>query len=205
MLLISVLSLLGHALLVAALLTRPFRRRNWPRAWKAAAAGVAVAAAFAPYNGVPIVGHLRGAFGDLSITSLLLLVASLFSFLTGRPLFPPLERRVLLAAVAAAALLLYPFALGLTYFDSYSLGFGSYLMVTALFVLTMIAWHAELGWLVLCAVAAGIAYFAGLLESSNLWDYLIDPLVSVYALFVTGPWLMTAIRRPRAGKSGSVR
>lgn len=202
MLLTSVLSLLGHALLVAALLTWPVRQRNWPRGWRAAAAGAAVAVAFVPYDGVPVVGYLRGAIGDLSITSLLLLAASLFYFMTGRPLFPPHERRILLVAVAVAALLLYPFALGLTYFDSYSLGFGSYLMITALLLLTLVAWLARLWLVVLCAVAACVAYMAGLLESNNLWDYLIDPLVSVYALFVTVPWVMAAIRPPRAGGAG---
>ncbi len=205
MLLTAVLSLLGHALLVTALLMWPLRRRSWPRAWRAAAAGVAVVAALVPYDGVPVAGYLRGAIGDLSVTSLLLLAASLFYSMTGRPLFPPHERRVLLAAVAVAALLLYPFALGLTYFDPYALGFGSYLMATALLLLTLIAWRARLGLVVLCVVAACVAYLAGLLESNNLWDYLIDPLVSVYALLVTVPWVMAVIRRPRAGGAGDTR
>ncbi|OGI39142.1 MAG: hypothetical protein A2140_03195 [Candidatus Muproteobacteria bacterium RBG_16_62_13] len=205
MLLTSVLSLLGHALLVAALLMRPFHQRSWPRAWKAAVLVVVAAAVCAPYDSVPVVGYLRGAIGDLSVTTLLLLVASLFAFVTGRPLFPPHERHALLAAVAVAALLLYPFALGLTYFDSYSLGFGSTLMITALLLLTLIAWYAGLGLVVLCVVAACVTYMSGLLESNNLWDYLIDPLISVYALFVTVPWLMATIQWPKAGGTGDTR
>jgi NADH:ubiquinone oxidoreductase subunit K len=200
MLLASTLSLLGHALLVAALLTRPLRTRRWPLAWRGAATGVTVAVAFAPFDGVPVVGYLRAAFGDLSITSLLLLAAALFSFLTGRSLFPAREVRLVLAAVAALAVLLYPFALGFTYFDSYALGYGSYVLVTALFVLTMAAWHAGVGMAVLCAVGAGAAYFFGLLESDNLWDYLIDPLVAVYALSTTATWIAQTRRNTRPAR-----
>jgi hypothetical protein len=35
---------------------------------------------------------------------------------------------------------------------------------------------------VLIVVAAALAYLLGAYESRNLWDYLIDPLASVYAL-----------------------
>ena len=34
----------------------------------------------------------------------------------------------------------------------------------------------------LCIALATLAWAAGWYESDNLWDYLIDPFVSVYAL-----------------------
>jgi hypothetical protein len=77
---------------------------------------------------------------------------------------------------------LYPFALGLTYFDPYALGYGSVEFLTALLVVTLAAWRARLNLIVLVAAAAGLAFLAGAYESRNLWDYLIDPLVSFYAL-----------------------
>jgi len=51
-----------------------------------------------------------------------------------------------------------------------------------LLCVTLAAWWARLDLIVLIVVAAALAYLAGAYESRNLWDYLIDPLVSVYAL-----------------------
>jgi len=44
--------------------------------------------------------------------------------------------------------------------------------------------------------AAALAYLAGAYESRNLWDYLIDPLVSVYALVR----LLSGVRHRLSGK-----
>jgi hypothetical protein len=53
-------------------------------------------------------------------------------------------------------------------------------------------------------VAVGmLAWAAGLLESTNLWDYLIDPWLAVGAIFqclkVTGRQLLARFRMPPAG------
>ncbi|TMG72297.1 MAG: hypothetical protein E6H80_12100 [Betaproteobacteria bacterium] len=86
---------------------------------------------------------------------------------------------------------MYPFALGLTPFDPYALGYGSAELVTALLLVTLAAWRARLNAVVLITIAAVVAYLGGAYESRNLWDYLIDPMVSAYALVrllaVVGP------------------
>jgi hypothetical protein len=51
-----------------------------------------------------------------------------------------------------------------------------------LLCVTLAAWWARQYAVVFIVVAAALAYLAGAYESRNLWDYLIDPLVSVYAL-----------------------
>jgi len=53
------------------------------------------------------------------------------------------------------------------------------------------AWWMRLYAVVFIVVAAALAYLAGACESRNLWDYLIDPLVSFYAL----AWLIAGLRR----------
>ena len=93
-------------------------------------------------------------------------------------MFPPREWRALFGAVAVAALLLYPFALGFTPFDPYALGYGSIVYVTALLLATLGAWRAGLNLPVLVVVIAAAAYLAGAYESRNLWDYLVDPLAA---------------------------
>ncbi len=92
------------------------------------------------------------------------------------------ERQVLYQLLALAAVFLYPFALGWTPFDPYSLGYGSIAFHTALLCIALAAWWARLHAVVFIVVAAALAYLAGAYESRNLWDYLIDPLVCAYAL-----------------------
>jgi hypothetical protein len=147
------------------------------------AVAVAVAiAAFVPIGDLSVAAAVRGATGDLSASTLALAASAVFVRLTGRSLFERREVNALLWAVAGAALFLYPFALGWTPFDPYALGYGSVAFVTALLVVTLAAWRAGLNLIVLVVLAAAVAYLAGVYESRNLWDYLIDPLVSLYAL-----------------------
>jgi hypothetical protein len=155
------------------------------------AAGVAV---FIPVGELSVAGYVRGVTGDVSMTTLILAGAACMAQLTGRALIGPRDRRALLWIVAAGAVFLYPFALGLTHFDPYALGFGSVGFVTALLLLTLAAWYAGLNLVMLVVVAAVLTYLGGAYESRNLWDYLIDPLVSVYALV----WLLASAYNSRA-------
>jgi hypothetical protein len=84
--------------------------------------------------------------------------------------------------LTVAAAFLYPFALGWTRFDPYALGYGSIEFVSALLLVTLAAWCARLNLIVLVVVVAGLAFLGGAYESRNLWDYLIDPLVALYAM-----------------------
>ena len=138
----------------------------------------------------------------LSGCGLLALASSaLLARLTGRT---PVERRELIALfclAAAAALFLYPFALGWTPFDPYALGYGSIAFLTALLVATLAAWRAGLKLVVLVVLAGSLAFLAGAYESRNLWDYLIDPLAAVYALgalLAAGARKLISHRRQRA-------
>ncbi len=86
------------------------------------------------------------------------------------------------AVIVVTALVLYPTALGLTWFDLYAYGYYPVLLAPALF--TLFAWCLWFGH-TLPAVLLATAYACwtlGILESDNLWDYLIDPVVTVYAL-----------------------
>lgn len=116
------------------------------------------------------------------MTTLVLAGAACVAQFTGRTLIERRERRAVCWLLTVAAAFLYPFALGWTRFDPYALGYGSVEFVTALLLLALAAWWARLNLIVFVIVAAALAYLAGAYESRNLWDYLIDPLVSVYAL-----------------------
>ncbi|TAJ79153.1 MAG: hypothetical protein EPO42_06675 [Gallionellaceae bacterium] len=143
------------------------------RAWLAGALLIALTIPFAALSGAEFV---RGISGDLSITTLLLLGLALRGV--------PDRQHGLLVCVAGAAFVLYPFALGLGMFDSYRLGFGNLWFVAWLLLLVLAAWVWQYTLVVGGVSLAVLAWSVGWYESGNLWDYLLDPWLSIYALAV---------------------
>lgn len=176
--------LLGEAIAIAAIASRaPGVARLAPRA-RRALLGVALLASFIPIGGLPLAAYLRGVVGDLSIASLVLLALYLARFCGTGAVVEAVSsgRQALLALAAVTAVVFYPLALGWGGFDPYRLGYGSYALLGGLLGLTL--WGA-LRDRVLVAVVISLAvaaWSAGWYESGNLWDYLLDPLVSAYAL-----------------------
>jgi hypothetical protein len=193
--------LFGCGLLGLALAATAFRLGAHPVRVRYAAVLVAAAAVFLPVGGLSIAGYMRGVTGDLSAATLALAANAIFARLSGRTLIEPRERMALLGLVAAAALFLYPFALGWTPFDPYALGYGSIAFVAALLVVTLAAWRMNLKLAVAVVLAGALAWIGGLYESRNLWDYLIDPLAAAYALaalLTAGGRKLFSERRERA-------
>jgi len=159
---------------------RPVGVKGWVKAWIL----VLFTALLVPMPGatIPLAGFFRGFIGDLSITLLALSVWSLCHRLFDVAAIGKHELTALLVVVGAAALLLYPTALGWGDWDAYRLGWGSWWFFSALLGLSgVIAW---MGLRVLPALVALalLAWSAGLMESGNLWDYLLDPWLSAFAL-----------------------
>ena len=74
-----------------------------------------------PLAELPVWYYVRGVFGDSSVTALCFYTAIILQQNFSWPLFQKDELVLLRRLTLAAALLLYPFALGLTQFDSYRL------------------------------------------------------------------------------------
>ncbi|MDO8262991.1 MAG: hypothetical protein Q7T21_07175 [Gallionella sp.] len=169
--------------LAASLLLLPWTKRlaNRHRAWATAAVFVI---ALIPFNGLPLAANVRGATGDLSITTLALLWCALLRPWSGCGELDSRHRLALLALIALAAVALYPMALGFGAFDPYRLGYGNWLFVAMLMLAALAAWFWKYYLIALCIALAALAWAAGWYESVNLWDYLLDPFVAIYALSV---------------------
>lgn len=133
-----------------------------------------------PFGAMPLAAYVRGVTGDLSITTLGLLWCVLLRYWCG--VTTSNNRSALLIVIAFAALALYPMALGVGAYDPYRLGYGDPLFVTALLLLALLAWLWKFSMIALCIACATLAWAVGWYESDNLWDYLLDPFVSIYAL-----------------------
>ena len=124
---------------------------------------------------LPLVAYVRGVIGDLSIVTMLLLWTSL---LPGRKP-TPLAFKV---SVACIAIVFYPLALGLGMIDPYAWGYGSILFFIAVLLFAVVCGLANWSkgvWMIAIAILAWAAHWH---ESANLWDYLLDPFLAIWAL-----------------------
>lgn len=135
-----------------------------------------------PFGELPWAAYVRGATGDLSVATLLILVGIKLVPNIGNGKNTCKSRRSALIVIAAVAIGFYPLALGWGSFDPYQLGYGSTAFVVTLLLLTLLAWLTNNDLIALCISLSLIAWAVGWYESDNLWDYLIDPFISIYAL-----------------------
>jgi hypothetical protein len=139
---------------------------------------------FLPLEGIPVAGYLRGVVGDLSVTTFLLLGSFVLSFVSGQKLHDRRELSALAAFVLTGAAFLYPMALGLTSFDPYALGYSARVrpLLLGLAPVAFVAWLRGRLLLLLSILISLAAFRFELLESRNLWDYLLDPWLTVAML-----------------------
>lgn len=137
---------------------------------------------------LPIVAYVRGISSDPSMTLLALAGLGLFRLLFGVPAPDKRERMAVHIAIGITALFFYPLALGWGDWDVYRAGWGSLGMGVALLMLSLFYWALGLRLLPMLVALALLAWVAGALESSNLWDYLIDPWLALLAIFQCLKW-----------------
>ncbi len=131
---------------------------------------------------LPIIAYIRGVSSDLSVTLVVLAAMDLILRVSGTREVADRERFAVRVAVAVAALFLYPLALGWGDWDAYRSGWTPVGMGVVLLVVSLLCWARGLQLLPALVGMAMLAWAAGILESSNLWDYLIDPWLATFAL-----------------------
>ena len=139
---------------------------------------------------LPLSAYVRGATGDLSIVTLLLLWSSALPSARNTPLGFKVP-------IALIAIVFYPLALGFGMVDPYAWGYGSLSLLIASILFAIMCGLA--GWTkgVWIFSLAIIAWAAQWHESTNLWDYLLDPFLAIWALFAI-PHAIYLKRRERA-------
>jgi hypothetical protein len=185
--------------LIAALMLHLVLRRFRGRAFYPwVVLGGAVLLVLLPLQGLPLAGYIRGLLGDLSMLSLMLMGNALWIGVAGGQGLIQSSRSMLLLAVGLIGALFYPLALGLSGFDPYQLGYGGLLLPALLLLLSLAAWFTRRRALALLLLLPVAAYDLGLLESANLWDYLIDPWLVIYAWV----WLLKRLFLRNRGQVG---
>jgi hypothetical protein len=137
---------------------------------------------FLPVYGLTFAEWLRSVIGDLSILTLIIFSDSLLRRLFKRSFLDLSSRNTLLLGVGILGLVFYPLALGLGSFDPYQLGFTPLILPLVLGLISVYAWFAGKRIIAIILLLPLIAFNLRLLESVNLWDYLMDPILLIYAL-----------------------
>ncbi len=145
---------------------------------------VLLALALVPINGITPAMYLRSVFDDLALTTSLALLLGTAVRLGWMARPPEAQLTLLLWLFAGMAVVLYPAALGLTFFDPYRMGFAPRLLLTVVGLLSLgLLWQRHYtGCLLLCLATLG--FVLQLKGSTNYWDYLIDPALGTFCLVV---------------------
>lgn len=137
-----------------------------------------------PVRHIPAARFLTGLNANFSITLTILLLDLLLKRIRGPRL---LDRRTLRTISISGLILgvfLYGAAMNLIPLDLYRLGWDPGLFLIFLFLVTvlLILTGNRTGFILAACVAA---YAFRLLESDNLWDYLVDPFLVIWCLAET--------------------
>lgn len=146
---------------------------------------------FLPFvGGWPIAFYLVGWFGEFSIT-LLLWSLSRHIPIIGKPSLPV---KIPFALIGVWMILSQVFA---GFPDLYSIGFLPKEMLLVLLLIGSLAWYFKQQFLWLTLWLAIPAWWLQLYSSQNLWDYLLDPILTI-AIMVS---LSQKLRTHYRGKS----
>ena len=141
---------------------------------------------------LPLAAYVRGITGDLSVVTSLLLWSSILL----NPKAIPLSFKWSIAVIATV---FYPLALGVGMMDPYAWGYGSIGLLIAVLIFAVACGVANWTrgvWILAIAIIAWSVHWH---ESTNLWDYLLDPFLAIWALWA----VLYAIGQKRKEKARS--
>ncbi len=184
--------MLGQVLLASAIILLLFQVGKYPAIVRWTVLGISAVIGFFKIGDLRLIAYPGGVLGDLSITTQILLASVIVKQVLRIDILSARDRSSVFLAAAAGGLVLYPLSSGLTMLDIYSLGFESTALLIGLAVLAVVGWYLRPGAAIVVPVSV-IAFNFGWLTSTNVWDYLLDPML---ALFAWGWLLIVFTSRP---------
>ncbi|MFZ4116328.1 MAG: hypothetical protein ACOYK6_06350 [Chthoniobacterales bacterium] len=181
---ISSLSSLLLWLIIMLLVEKPIQKNRFftsPLFLSCLVGLVLAALFFLPLGEISLARWSASLMSNTSIPLIGLLLVLLVERLFSCTLFRPQDWKTAWMFGACGGLLLYPAALGLGRIDPYSWGWGNspFFIVVGFLILILLIAKNRFAILLLVAIAAFDSQFQA---STNLWDYLIDPIYAVIAL-----------------------
>jgi hypothetical protein len=146
---------------------------------------IALGVLAAPIRGISIARWVASINPNFSIPFTGLLAVTVWERAFGKKIFSARDWDSSWTFGAVGGFVLYPLALGLGKFDPYEWGWSFSPLFAGIAVLTgLLIWKQNrFGILLLLAV---VAYNLRLLESTNYWEYLVDPVYCLFSILVLG-------------------
>jgi len=151
--------------------------------------------AFLPIAGLPLARWLIGINANFSLPLIAVVFSKAWEHASGSRL---LDRQASIASWffgLFSGFVLYPMGLGLGDFDPYALGWGFSWLFASLAILT-IALLLIKNRFAAVLMACILGYDLNLLESQNLWDYVVDPFFVLFSFAALSKWLIRRMRKP---------
>jgi len=165
------------------------------RGWRllASSGALALIVLLLPAKGLIIARWVAGVSVNFSIPLTGMLAIAVWERTFARRIFSHVDWATGWSFGAIGGLVLYPLALGVSSFDPYEWGWRfSPLFVIMGALTSWLIWKQNgFGFLLLLAI---VAFQLRLLESSNYWDYLLDPIYCLTSLVWLGGRLVAHIR-----------
>lgn len=177
---LETLDLLLAAIVISAVVLH-FLGRKLPLLWRFVGLFSILCISLLPYP-YGLSTWLLSYISGFSITTGILALLAIESVLWGRYTVKQEQMQIFYILLSITALVFYPSSMGAIGFDAYSYGYGNFTLSSILLAIGMIAWFKRFYLLCLILATAQIAFAAELLISDNLWDYLLDPCLVIFAM-----------------------
>lgn len=138
-----------------------------------------------PMIGCSIYEFFRGIYSDPSITSVVFLFVLMLQRAADIRLFQTNELFIASTALLLVATVFYPMSLGATATDLYAFGYHEKWFKGLVLGISLLCAVNYFYVTALTIALAVLAFELRFLESTNLWDYLIDPIITLVIL-ITG-------------------
>jgi hypothetical protein len=172
--------LLGVQRLIA---WRGMALRGWPLL--IASGLIALGVLLIPIDRIALARWVASLSPSFSVPLTGLLAITAWERAFARPVFSSRDRSAAWTFGTVGGLLLYPFALGVSRIDPYAWGWSASPLFVVIGVLTgWLIWRGNrFGFLLLLAV---VSFRLQMFESTNYWDYLLDPIYCLASLVMLG-------------------
>lgn len=147
------------------------------------------------FDKLSLVAVMDGAFSDLSITSIIILVCIFFDNLQNKNiLFKKVFSRYVQLMILLLGIILYISVIGALKIDIYGFGYRpTYLILGFCFVeLIYLRVNKYFAYIWLFAL---IGFYFNIQTSNNFWDYLFDPFLWIFTILIIAVNLIKGLRK----------
>lgn len=178
----NLLPILSSALLLAAGILLVLNTQT--RVIQAAGFVIAFMFFLLPITDMSVANYASVLMGDLSPVSLALLAVFVHGRLTGQKPRDGYTQDIhrLQMLISLVVIFLYPTALGFSPVDIYSFGYHPVVLTPLLLALFCLSVYRGWHYLATLLALAWISFQLDILDSNNLWDYLLDPFLAIWCL-----------------------